>query len=108
MAFRPAAEAVILRISDWPTPDILNELSIADPLELTGLYEGIPMTEKSFSDVALPADSVWLFRQPILTEWRERGDVELDELIAHVVIHEFAHHFGWSDEDIAAIDQWWA
>ncbi len=50
---------------------------------------------------------IWLFREPILAEWRARGDVDLDYLVAHVVVHELAHHFGWSDEDIAAIDRWW-
>lgn len=106
-AFRPAAEAVLLRIADWPEPDMLNDLGIAEPRELTGLYEGIPLPEKSILDMAPPPDVVWLFRRPILAEWRDRGDVALNDLIAHVVIHEFAHHFGWTDDDIAAIDQWW-
>jgi predicted Zn-dependent protease with MMP-like domain len=104
--FRAAAEQVVLRIAEWPAPDMLAELDIADPLELTGLYEGIPLTGKSILDMAPPPDTVWLFRQPILAEWRARGNVGLDDLIAHVVIHEFAHHFGWSDAQIAAIDQW--
>lgn len=106
-AFREAAEKVLLRVAEWPEPDMLADLGIEDRHELTGLYEGIPMTEKSFFDLAPPQDIVWLFRQPILSEWRDRGNVALDDLIAHVVVHEFAHHFGWSDEEIARIDQWW-
>ncbi|MGR3762258.1 metallopeptidase family protein (plasmid) [Roseobacteraceae bacterium NS-SX3] len=106
-AFRPAADAVLLHVAEWPAPAMLETLGIRDPYGLTGLYEGIPMTEKSIDDWAAPPDVVWLFRQPILAEWRSRGDVALDELIAHVVVHEFAHHFGWTDEEIAAIDQWW-
>ncbi|MFW8593566.1 metallopeptidase family protein [Cribrihabitans neustonicus] len=106
-AFRPAAEAVLLRVAEWPDAGMLEELAISDPRDLTGLYEGIPMTEKSVFDMAPPPDVVWLFRQPILAEWRDRGNVALEDLIAHVVIHEFAHHFGWSDADIAAIDPWW-
>lgn len=105
--FRSAAQAVVLRVAEWPEPTMLDQLGIADPCGLTGLYQGIPMTEKSVFDIAPPADVVWLFRQPILAEWRDRGNVDLDELITHVVIHEFAHHFGWTDEEIAAIDQWW-
>jgi predicted Zn-dependent protease with MMP-like domain len=50
---------------------------------------------------------IWLFRRPILDEWSERGDVSISDLVAHVVIHELAHHFGWSDEEIASIDRWW-
>lgn len=106
-AFRPAARDVVLRVAEWPAPDMLDDLGIADPRELTGLYQGIPVTEKSVTDPAPFPDVVWIFRQPILDEWRDRGDVALDDLIAHVVIHEFAHHFGWTDEEIAAIDQWW-
>ncbi|WP_171174878.1 metallopeptidase family protein [Ruegeria sp. HKCCD8929] len=106
-AFRPAAENVVLRVAEWPAPTMLDDLGVADPHELTGLYEGTPMTEKSVLDMAPPPDVVWLFRQPIMAEWRDRGNVELNELIAHVIIHEFAHHFGWTDEEIAAIDQWW-
>ena len=43
----------------------------------------------------------------ILDEWVDRGNVTLAELVTHVLIHEFAHHFGWSDDDIAAVDRWW-
>lgn len=106
-AFRPSARAVALRVVDWPPERFLREFGMADPLELTGLYDGIPMTQKSVFDQPLQPDTVWLFREPILAEWRERGDVELERLVAHVTVHEFAHHFGWSDDDIAAIDPWW-
>ena len=106
-AFRPAASQVALRVIDWPPDDMLADLGIDDRRDLTGLYDGIPMTEKSVMDIPIQPDTVWIFREPILDEWRERGDVALDDLIAHVVVHEFAHHFGWSDADIGAVDEWW-
>jgi len=105
-AFRSPAAAVVLRVEDFAPEDLLDEMEIEDAFELTGLYEGIPMTEKSVMDPGGP-DVIWLFRRPILDEWAARGDVPLDELIAHVFIHELAHHFGWSDGDIATIDRWW-
>ena len=105
--FAAGAAGVVLRVEDWPETDMLRDLGIDDPLELTGLYDGIPMTEKSVSDPAPWPDTVWLFREPILAEWRDRGDVEIADLVAHVTVHELAHHFGWSDEDIAVIDRWW-
>ena len=104
---RRLAEQVALRVAEWPDPDMLRDLGITDPLDLTGLYEGIPMTEKSVFDHPVGPDVVWLFRQPILAEWRDRGTVPIEDLIAHVTVHEFAHHFGWSDADIATIDRWW-
>ncbi|PTX46835.1 putative Zn-dependent protease with MMP-like domain [Gemmobacter caeni] len=105
--FRKAATMVLLRVEDFPPDDILDAMNIADPFELTGLYEGIPLTEKSVSDQPAGPDVIWLFRRPILDEWMERGDVSLGELVTHVTIHEFAHHFGWSDDDIAVVDPWW-
>ncbi len=105
--FQPAAAKVVLQVIDCPPADVLREMEIDDPLELTGLYEGIPLTEKSVMDVPMGPDIVWLFREPILAEWRDRPGVEIADLVAHVTIHEFAHHFGWSDDDIAAIDPWW-
>lgn len=105
--FATGAAEVVLRVEDWPDQDMLRDLGMDDPLELTGLYDGIPMTEKSFADPAPWPDTVWLFREPILAEWRHRGDVEIADLVAHVTVHELAHHFGWSDEDIAVIDRWW-
>lgn len=106
-AFRRAAQEVVLLVTDWPPEHVLTEMDIDDPLDLTGLYEGIPLTEKSSFDQPLGPDTVWLFRAPILAEWQERGNVSLEALVAHVTVHEFAHHFGWSDADIARIDRWW-
>ncbi len=45
-AFRGPAEGVLLRVVDWPEPDMLRELQIEDPIELTGLYDGVPMTQR--------------------------------------------------------------
>lgn len=107
MPFREHAKCVAVQVSDWPSQEMLAELGIDDARDLTGLYEGTPLTEKSLSDPSPYPDVVWLFRQPILAELAERPGVTLEDIVTHVTIHEFAHHFGWSDEDIAAIDRWW-
>jgi predicted Zn-dependent protease with MMP-like domain len=104
---RSAATLVALRIVDFASEEMLEDLGMDSPYDLTGLYEGTPLTEKSVSDQPAQPDVVWLFRRAILEEWVERGDIGLADLVTHVVVHEFAHHFGWSDEDIAAIDPWW-
>ncbi|WP_114965183.1 metallopeptidase family protein [Alkalilacustris brevis] len=105
--FRAAAAGIALRIEDFAPDDILREMEIDDPFELTGLYDGIPLTQKSVFDQPDRPDAIWLFRRPILDEWAGRGDVALGELITHVYVHELAHHLGWSDADIATIDRWW-
>jgi predicted Zn-dependent protease with MMP-like domain len=105
--FAAAAREVVLRVEDLPNAQMLADLDIDDPLDLTGLYEGVPMTHKSASYPEPWPDTVWLFRKPILDELATRDGVTVEQLVAHVTIHEFAHHFGWSDDDIAAIDRWW-
>ncbi len=105
--FRDLSSDLILHVVDWPEPAVLSDLGITDRLELTGLYDGIPMTEKSNAEPSPFPDAVWLFAQPILAEWRDRKEDTLEELVHHIVIHEIAHHFGWTDEEIATIDRWW-
>jgi predicted Zn-dependent protease with MMP-like domain len=106
-AYRTAALEVALRVEDLAAPDMLADVGIVDPLELTGLYDGIPLTLKSVADQPHGPDTIWLFRRPILAELAERGDIPLADLVAHIYVHELAHHFGWSDDDIAEIDRWW-
>lgn len=105
--WRLPAAGVALRVEEMPTDAMLDDLGIDDPFELTGLYDGIPLTAKSVTDQPDRPDAVWLFRRPILDEWADRGNVTLRDLVAHVVVHELAHHFGWSDDDIASVDRWW-
>jgi predicted Zn-dependent protease with MMP-like domain len=102
-----AARAIVLRVEEFPPDHILQEMEIDDPFELTGLYDGIPLIEKSVMDQPHGPDTIWLFRRPILNEWAERGSEPLGSLVAHVLVHELAHHFGWSDDEIARIDRWW-
>lgn len=105
--YRAAATHIVLRIEDFAPEDVLDAMDLHDPFELTGLYDGIPLTEKSVADPQLQPDVIWLFRRPILDEWADRGNVSLQEMVSHVMVHELAHHFGWTDEEIAEIDPWW-
>lgn len=105
--FLTPAKAVVFQVEDFAPEHILEALDLQDPFELTGLYEGIPLTEKALYAPQTQPDVIWLFRRPLLDEWADRGNVTLAEMVTHVLVHELAHHFGWSDEDIAAIDPWW-
>lgn len=105
---RRACAGLAIRIADFADEETLDAMEIEDAFELTGLYQGLSLPEKSHDHVAPLPDQVFLYRRPILDEWAARGNVTLGELIAHVLVHEIAHHFGWSDEEIAAIDDWTA
>jgi predicted Zn-dependent protease with MMP-like domain len=102
--FRRLAEDVMLRIDDFPDDEVLEELGLEDPFELTGLYQGVDLARRSVLDPSPAPARVFLYRRPILDEWAERGDVALSELVAHVLTHEIGHHFGLSDDDIEAIE----
>ena len=103
---RRACADLLLRVADFAPDDVLDDMEIEDPYELTGLYDGVALTDRSVMDQPQCPDAVWLYRRPILEEWIDRGDVALDRLVHHVLVHEIAHHLGWSDDDIRAVDDW--
>lgn len=95
--------AVVLLVEDFADDETLGAMEIADPFELTGIYEGLPLTEKSVEQSGALPDRIRLFRRPILEEWAS-GEDSLEHLVAHVLIHEVGHHFGLSDEDMHALE----
>jgi len=102
--FRRELAGVVLRVEEFATDEQLDSLGIADPWELTGLYEGVALTERSQWDSDGLPPVITLFRQPLLAEMEETG-VGFAALIRHVVIHEAGHHFGLSDEDMHALEE---
>jgi predicted Zn-dependent protease with MMP-like domain len=101
--FRRELEGVVLRVEEFASDEQLDSLGIEDPWDLTGLYEGIALTERSQWDSDGLPPVITLFRQPLLAEMEETG-VGFAALIRHVVIHEAGHHFGLSDEDMHALE----
>jgi predicted Zn-dependent protease with MMP-like domain len=101
--FAPHVAGLLLSIEDIADAETLADMGIDHPYDLTGLYQGRPLTEKSLDAVDNMPDRVTLYRLPILVEWIETGE-RLDHLIRHVLIHEIGHHFGFSDADMDAIE----
>ncbi|MBN9505820.1 MAG: metallopeptidase family protein [Altererythrobacter sp.] len=95
---------LVLAVEEFADPELLEQMGIEDPFELTGVYEGLPLHEKSIDHSGQVPDRIRLFRQPILDEWIERGDEALENLVAHVLVHEVGHHFGLSDETMHALE----
>lgn len=101
--FRAHLGDVLLLVEEEADAETLASVGLHHPLDLTGLYHGRPVGEKSVLDTALMPDRIHLYRQAILAEWCDTG-VRLDDLVAHVTIHEIGHHFGLSDEDMHALE----
>lgn len=102
--FRTHARGVPIRVEEMADEETLEAMKIDSPYELTGLYSGVALTLEQHSSPSQIPPMVWLYRLPILDEWAATGDITLEELVAHVVIHELGHHFGWSDEEIDEIN----
>jgi predicted Zn-dependent protease with MMP-like domain len=101
--FRDLAGDVLIRVEDWADDEVLADQGIEDPFELTGLYSGVDLTQRSIIDPSLAQPIVFLYRRAILDEWIDRGDVSLRDLVAHVLVHEVGHHFGLSDDHMDAL-----
>lgn len=94
---------VVLLVQDFADDSTLSDMGIEDPFDLTGLYEGIPLTERSVEHSGTLPERIFLYRRAILDEWAA-GEETLEHLVAHVLIHEVGHHFGLSDADIHALE----
>ena len=101
---RRHVQNVGISVEDLAENDVLVELGIESAWELTGLYQGTPLGERSVDDIARLPDRIVLYRLAILFEWVELGE-DLARLVQNVVVHEIAHHFGFSDADIEALEQ---
>jgi predicted Zn-dependent protease with MMP-like domain len=102
--FRALAGDVILRIDDFPTEDVLEELEAETEFDLLGLFQGIGLPEEGATPATgrLP-NMIFLYRRPILDYWAEHEET-LGSVITHVLVHEIGHHFGLSDADMEAIE----
>ncbi len=101
--FREMTKDVLIRVEDFPTTEVLDSLHIDSPYGLLGLYHGVDLTRQSVLDVSPIPEMIFLYRRPILAYW-ESHDEALEDIIAHVLIHEIGHHFGLSDADMERIE----
>ena len=102
--FKGLAGDVVIRVDDFADDEVLAGFGMEDPFELTGLYHGVDIGLRDSMGPAAAPSRIFLYRRPILDEWCERGDVGLDEIITHVLIHEIGHHFGLDDDQIHHIE----
>ena len=101
--FRELCEGVVIRVDDFPTDEVLDDMEAETEFDLLGLFQGTGLPHQSQSDVARLPNMVWLYRRPILDYWAEHEEA-LGDIVRHVLIHEIGHHFGLSDDDMADIE----
>ena len=96
-------EGVVLQVSEFPDDDVCEEMGLESPFDIMGLYQGTSLLEKRMESSGDLPDMVFLYRRPILDYWCETGE-GLGHVVRHVLIHEIGHHFGFSDDDMEALE----
>jgi predicted Zn-dependent protease with MMP-like domain len=102
----PFAESlgdIVLMIEEVANPDTARRLGLRHPMQLSGLYEGVPLNHQSVQQSGMLPERVTLYRRPIIAEWQQTR-FSLEQIVSHIVIHEIGHHFGFSDDDIHALE----
>lgn len=94
---------LVIRIADFPDEEVEREMELESPFDLLGLYQGVSLDQRSVHDSARLPDMIFLYRRPLLDYWCDSGE-ELSHLVRHVMIHEIGHHFGFSDDDMEALE----
>jgi predicted Zn-dependent protease with MMP-like domain len=102
--FRDLAADVVIRVDDFPSEDVLEEMAAETEFDLLGLFQGVGLPFRSESAAVQMPNMIWLYRRPILDYWAEH-DETLGAIVKHVLVHEIGHHFGLSDGDMAAIEE---
>jgi predicted Zn-dependent protease with MMP-like domain len=102
--FRELAESVTCVVADFPEDEVLEEMGMDSPFDLMGLFVGIGMAHDGAGpQTGQMPNRVFLYRRPILDYWAENDDT-LGAIVTHVLVHEIGHHFGFSDDDMEAIE----
>jgi len=96
-------DGVVVRVEEFPDEETERDMELETPFDLLGLYRGVSLGDKGTWHVPQDVDMIFLYRRPLLDYWCETGE-DLSHLIRHVIIHEIGHHFGFSDEDMDAIE----
>jgi predicted Zn-dependent protease with MMP-like domain len=101
--FRESLSDIVLQIEPVADAATARSVGLTHPMQLSGLYQGVPLNQQSVSYPTILPERITLYSRPILAEWRSTR-VSLAQLVAHIVIHEVGHHFGFSDDDMHALE----
>ena len=101
--FRALCRDLVIQVDDFPTDEVIERMEAETEFDLLGLFQGVGLPFRSEAISGQMPNMIWLYRRPILDYWAEHEET-LGAIIAHVLVHEIGHHFGLSDDDIAAIE----
>jgi predicted Zn-dependent protease with MMP-like domain len=102
--FADSLGEIVLEVEEVVDIETARHLGLSHPMQLSGLYEGVSLNRQSVSHSGTLPERITLFSRPILAEWRST-DFSLEQIVSHIVIHEVGHHFGFSDDDMHALER---
>jgi predicted Zn-dependent protease with MMP-like domain len=103
--FRDLCGDLVIRIDDFPTDEILDDMKAKSEFELLGLFQGVGLAHDSADPpTGRMPNTVYLYRRPILDYWAEQRET-IGAIITHVLVHEIGHHFGLSDDDMERVER---
>lgn len=101
--FRREMKNVAVIVDDQPSPAQRAAVDLDAEDVLFGLYEGVPLTERTWTQGNVEPDRITIFQGPI--EAACESDDEIVVAIGETLIHEFGHYFGLSEEEIEEIEE---
>jgi len=97
--FREQLRNVEIVVEKRPSKELLRAEDL-DPRDdtLYGIYQGVPLPDRSALDPPLLPDKITIFAEPLLEDFPNPD--ELREEIRLTLLHEIAHYFGMDEEEI--------
>mgnify|MGYP003394064223 CR=1 FL=1 len=98
---RDKIKNVALLIEDEPSEEVREREGLGEDETLLGLYQGIPLSARGeeYGIGATMPDTITIYRLPIL-EAAETDDMDVRDVVAETIWHEFAHHFGMDEREV--------
>jgi predicted Zn-dependent protease with MMP-like domain len=104
LEFKALCDDLTIRVADFPSDDVIEELDLDTPFDILGLFEG---TDPSHPVLTVEADQepniINLYRRPILDYWAEHEEM-LGDVVTNVIMHEIGEYFGLSDDDMEELE----
>ncbi len=103
--FRSLCADLVINVTEFAEDDVVKELEAESPFDILGLFSGVGLPQQGYSpQTGQMPNTIHLYRRPILDYWAE-NDESLGAVVTHVLVHEIGHHFGFSDDDMEAIER---
>jgi predicted Zn-dependent protease with MMP-like domain len=101
--FRESLDDVVLLVEPVADAETARSVGLRHPMQLSGLYQGVSLNHRSVQQSGTLPERITLYSRPIISEWQSTR-FSLEQLVSHIVIHEVGHHFGFSDDEMHALE----